>query len=268
MQLSLKPFSFKLLTGPAAIGGSVTIGASLVLLTSLPGLAQSATRICLQPDSGLQLTYLPPFTGLVQTVLSNVDLRSPGDCLLTRDRQTGLEWLNITQTTRQSYDSITAGFGGYINQGFRIATRAEVEGLVANSLATLQGSDGVTRQRSLLPEAIGFTLAAFDQGPLYLGDAIFGSPNEANRVSQFFYQGSAIGNAESGFDLKVRVDLTEGAISRSSAGIYRGVMLVRGETLAPAPPDRATEAIPTPVLLPGVLGLAAALRRRIKRTQG
>ncbi len=264
------PSSFTLLDGSASIGGFVTIGTiGFSLLTTLPVLAQSGSRICLQPDVGLQLTYLPPFTGQVQSRLTNVDLRSSGDCLLTRDRQTGLEWLNITQTTRQSYDSIMAGFGGYINQGFRIASRAEVEGLVANSMATLQGADGRISQRSLLPEAIGFTLAVFDQGPLYLGDAIFGSPNEMNRVSQFFYQGSAIGDMGSGFQLNVRVDLTEGAISRSSEGIYRGVMLVRGDALeGGTSPDRGAEAIPTPALLPGILGFVAALRKRMKQAAG
>jgi hypothetical protein len=259
-------FSFTRLADPLLSGGSMAIGAiSLVLLTTLPVRSQPASRICLQPDAGVQLTYLPPFTGLVQTVLSNGDLRSPGDCLLTRDRRTGLEWLNITQTTRQSYDSITAGFGGYLDQGFRIASRSEVEGLVANSLATLQAEDGRISQRSLLPEAIGFTLVAFDQGPLYLGDAIFGSPDAANRVGQFFYQGSAIGDAASGFDLNVRVDLTDGAISRSSAGIYRGVLLVRGDALGAGAADRQTEAIPTPALLPGILGFVAAMRKRMKQ---
>lgn len=252
------------LGGAASIGG-VTIGVfGVVLLVTSPVLAQSS-RICLQPDSGPQLTYLPPFTGFVQTALTHVDLRSPGDCLLTRDRRTGLEWLNITLTTRQSYDSVIAGFGDYINQGFRIASRTEVEGLVANSLARIQGEDGLVSHRSLLPEAIGFTLVAFDQGPLYLGDAIFGSPDAQSRVSQFFYQGAAVADTASGLrSTTVRVQLTEGAVSRSSEGIYRGVMLVRGEAL----PDGVVhsdrvDAIPTPALLPGVLAFGAALRRRM-----
>lgn len=61
------------------------------------------------------------------------DLFSPGDRQLVLDTQSGLTWLNISQTTLRSYDEISAGYGGFIGaKGFRYATGAEVGTLLAN----------------------------------------------------------------------------------------------------------------------------------------
>ena len=52
----------------------------------------------------------------------------------TLDTTTGLEWLDLTLTLGQSYDSLQAGFGGYIADGWRHATGSE--------LCALFGSQG------------------------------------------------------------------------------------------------------------------------------
>jgi hypothetical protein len=264
-----RPIS-SILSGRVRSGVGSTIAAlGAVLLLSSP--AQSQSRLCLRPDAASQQLYLPPFAGRVQTSLSGADLRSAGDCLLTRDSQTGLEWLNISLTTRQSYDSITAGFGGYLSQGFRVASRSEVEGLIANSIATITREDGSSIKRSLFPESIGFTLAVFDEVPGFTGDAFFGSPDDRGRVSQFYYQGFGSLDALSGVQSSnMLVQLSDGAISRSSEGIYRGALLVRENGTPPGGGIRngeanAPEAIPTPALLPGIIGFVAAMRKRMKQ---
>jgi hypothetical protein len=58
--------------------------------------------------------------------LSEQDLFAMGDGLLTRDSTSGLEWLDLTETTDLSSDDILADVGGWIGLGFRHATTAEV----------------------------------------------------------------------------------------------------------------------------------------------
>lgn len=53
-----------------------------------------------------------------------------GDQLVTRDTATGLDWLDLTLTT-VSYNGIVAGWGGWIEQGWRHAKPPEVEQLLS-----------------------------------------------------------------------------------------------------------------------------------------
>lgn len=62
-----------------------------------------------------------------QAELVEVDLNTPGDALVTRDTETGLDWLDLGGvTTGLSYDAIQGGAGGWIAAGWRYATQAEV----------------------------------------------------------------------------------------------------------------------------------------------
>jgi len=62
-----------------------------------------------------------------QAELVEVDLDAPGDGLVTRDTDTGLDWLDLGDvTTNLSYDAIQGGAGGWIAAGWRYATEAEV----------------------------------------------------------------------------------------------------------------------------------------------
>jgi len=58
--------------------------------------------------------------------LQQIDLYSPGDALITRDTGTGLDWLDVPLTVGLSYNNIIAGSGGWIDDGWRHATTAEV----------------------------------------------------------------------------------------------------------------------------------------------
>lgn len=61
------------------------------------------------------------------------DLSAPNDQLVTIDSVTGLEWLDVTATQGQSYNSVAAGFGGFIQLGFRYATIGEVSTLYSHA---------------------------------------------------------------------------------------------------------------------------------------
>ena len=54
------------------------------------------------------------------------DLLATGDGLVTHDSETGLDWLDLTETTSLSWDDIYAGAGGWVTDGWRHATTAEV----------------------------------------------------------------------------------------------------------------------------------------------
>lgn len=73
------------------------------------------------------LFIFPPITSRAALITS--DLSAPNDQLITIDSLTGLEWLDVTATQGQSYNSVAAGFGGFIQLGFRYATIGEVSTL-------------------------------------------------------------------------------------------------------------------------------------------
>lgn len=108
------------------------------------------------------------------------DLFTAGDGLITRDTETGLDWLDLTATRNLSYNDIEVDVGGWISLAFRHATGSEVCGLFAahalapspcpgpagisqsgNLVATLQGFVGVT-----FSDNIGFAASSgkFDDG--------------------------------------------------------------------------------------------------------
>ncbi len=66
-----------------------------------------------------------------QAKLLEVDLNTPGDALVTRDTDTGLDWLDLTESIGLSFDQVEADVGGFISDGWRHATGAEVCALFA-----------------------------------------------------------------------------------------------------------------------------------------
>ena len=58
---------------------------------------------------------------------------------LTRDTATNLDWLDVPLTTNQTYDQVRTGI--YYSQGFRHATKAELETLFINASIPDDGFD-------------------------------------------------------------------------------------------------------------------------------
>lgn len=73
------------------------------------------------------------FVGTAHADLAEVDLSTPGDGLITRDSDTGLDWLDLTETTNVSYLAIRAGAGGWYGDGWVHATGAQIATLFLNS---------------------------------------------------------------------------------------------------------------------------------------
>ncbi len=67
------------------------------------------------------------FASPATSELIEADLAAPGDALITRDTETGLDWLDLTETTGLSYDDVGAGSGNtWAANGWRHATTPEV----------------------------------------------------------------------------------------------------------------------------------------------
>lgn len=57
---------------------------------------------------------------LLSPMAANALLINLGD--VTRDTRTGLDWLDLTETQGISYDAVLGGAGGYLDDGWKIAT--------------------------------------------------------------------------------------------------------------------------------------------------
>jgi hypothetical protein len=80
----------------------------------------------------LTLTMLcTPF--FAHAAFVSLDWKTSGDALITRDTATGLEWLDITETTERSFTDVKSQFsvGGEFS-GFRYASDTEVIQLLRN----------------------------------------------------------------------------------------------------------------------------------------
>jgi len=87
--------------------------------------------------NAIRLIYLMALLALAapaQALPFAVDLYAPGDGLLTRDPDGGLDWIDMTETRMLSYNQVVAELGpGGAFEGFRYATLAELQTLMLDS---------------------------------------------------------------------------------------------------------------------------------------
>jgi len=81
----------------------------------------------------LAALFSPFLAAPASATLVSVDRLVPGDGEITRDTDTGLDWLDLTLTTNVSFADIQADVGGWISDGWRHATRSEACQLFANA---------------------------------------------------------------------------------------------------------------------------------------
>ncbi len=104
--------------------------------------------------------FLTLLSSPANAILMSRDFISGGDELLTFDSDTGLEWLDLSETLDQSYNSIIGGYGGYTTTyGFRYATNLEVIDLINNA-----GGDNSTGIGNLL-DLLGCTTNCSGNNP-------------------------------------------------------------------------------------------------------
>ena len=79
-------------------------------------------------STALAVTTLILSTTANAAIIST-DWQVADDNLITQDTSTGLEWLDLTATTRRSYNDVSSKFGaGQEFAGWRYATNAEISG--------------------------------------------------------------------------------------------------------------------------------------------
>ncbi len=113
--------------------------------------------------------FVLSLAGTANASLTSQDLSTPGDGQLTYDSDTGLSWLNISNTTTHSYNEIISGFGGFAtDKGFRYATGKEVGVLLANygitqiPSGTYASGGGHAEVTSLMTSYLGVTWANYN----------------------------------------------------------------------------------------------------------
>jgi len=106
------------------------------------------------------------FSTNVQALLVSED-SSFGSSSITRDTDTGLEWLDLDHTLLKDYSSVVSQFGpGGTYDGFRLATGAELEILFYSS-AGISPTDASSTSEALfhLISLVGITFSSTIAGP-------------------------------------------------------------------------------------------------------
>lgn len=89
----------------------------------------AATFLARRPISVLILLFFATAWNVSHASLIERDLFTPGDQLLTFDTTSGLEWLDLDQTTIMSSNDFLAGAGGWLSLGFMHANIDQVHHL-------------------------------------------------------------------------------------------------------------------------------------------
>jgi len=99
------------------------------------------------------------------------DLLTDGDNLLTYDANTGLDWLDLSQTQGQSYNSILGGYGDFVTtHGFTVASE--------QNIIDLFHGVGLINEWSYIPEYV--------PGAMALGENLSFTTNYFNGISTIF----------------------------------------------------------------------------------
>ncbi|MGQ2964765.1 hypothetical protein [Methylophilus sp.] len=100
-------------------------------------------------------------TSNANALLTSTDyVANSGDKWLTNDSKTGLQWLDVTLTTNQTFDQVRQG--EWSARGFRYATKAELQALFVNAGTPEDGLTHYFETESLIA-LLGATIVTTDR---------------------------------------------------------------------------------------------------------
>jgi hypothetical protein len=160
--------------------------------------------------------------------LVSADLSIVGDGLITRDTNSGMEWLDLTESQNYSYNYVSSQFGiGGQFEGWRYATSSEVDTLLDNA-----GGTGPYDGDSTVNNGIGEPL-------LELWGKMYTSTNnswsefiiaDVYGVNQHWY--GQVWDRGSTVDF---IDIMQAAVGDSTIYSRRGSALIRETSVVPVP---------------------------------
>lgn len=125
-----------------------------------------------------------PVSGYASLV--EMDFLTPGDGLITRDTQSGLEWLDITQTFGFTFDEILQGTGNsWYAQGWRFATTGEVSAMVYSYTGLLVGCESCPSYSPVSESTANSLIGLFGANPSGWINAYFDDGPVSEHVGQF-----------------------------------------------------------------------------------
>jgi hypothetical protein len=171
---------------------------------------------------------------------------------VTQDTATGLEWLDLTQTTNQSYNQIQGGANGYLSNGFAVATLSQVELLLSHAgwngivqvLIAMLGQVGVSGTPGELGFTEGFALASAST-----------LARQFNTISQNGVAGR-VACTTGGYNAFPNTDISGCRATFDQSYSFAGVYLVR---------ETATTQVPEPDSL-ALLGISLASLGLMRRS--
>jgi hypothetical protein len=115
---------------------------------------------------------------VANATLISVDLiQGSGDGLITRDTESGLDWLDLTTTANQTYDQVRNG--SWYQAGFRHALQSEVQTLFTHAGMPDQSSTAYPAEAQALVQLLGATFPPGEGGSVrtagFTGTDFFGN---------------------------------------------------------------------------------------------
>lgn len=175
----------------------------------------------------------------------------------TTDTVSGMDWLKLSTTTGQSYDTVSASIAGGALIGWRYASALEVRTLISHAVGSMPADLTQTTYATTTLDSL-VSLFGANSGD---GNGAYATGITSTPLSGSFYEGISIRNLTNGATDRVFVG-SQGAYNLAAGASHADVGSFLVRDLAPA-------AVPAPgtllLLLPALLGLTGySVRQRNK----